>query len=572
MAVKRLGAITPLANTDTTVAIATVTGVASVIATNLSTVPATVTIFVKPVDAGTSVTAYSYLAAELPLEAGQSFETFRFAIEVGDEIVVKSTTATTSFTATSVYETEGRVNVTVAALQPSFPQVGDIWVNSVTDEFSIWNGSDWAYVALAAPQGPVGLEGPTGPTGPQGTQAVNFNLLGTKALVSQLPTFAGSIDDAYYVAETGTIHVWKDFGWADVGPIIGPTGPQAILLNLIGSVATPQDLPVGTVGTSTNEGYYVVSEGTVFVFNGNIWVSVGQVLGPTGPTGPQGPVGPTGPVSANFTIQGVVNSYEDLLEITATAGDAYYVLFLGTGISSNPAGLYVWAGTDWAHIESLIGPQGPTGPTGPQGNLGPTGAASFIPGPTGPIGPTGPTGPAVTGPTGPASTEVGPTGPTGPQGEASTVTGPTGAAGAGITTGPWTDFTVTDGYNFIAGDAISEIRYSQMGTVVHVTGKLNIGFTTVLGAGYAIPLPVAVATGYDDGQVVGVARIGKFGGATWSAIAAIKIVSSTPYLAFFYNSATSGGGAVTSIPTSATQPTSLTGSDYISFAITYESE
>jgi hypothetical protein len=487
MAVRRLAALTPsTANTETVLATADGTYVASVIATNVSDVDAVVTIYVKPFNAGDTATAWSFLGLDIALSAGQSFETFRFAIESGDEIVVKASTISVNFTSTAIYEAEGRSNITVSVIEPTFPNIGDIWLNSVSDVFSIWNGSDWAYVAAATPVGPQGVTGPTGPTGEQGIPAVDFSILGTVSTVEDLPEFGVLLSadaetgtlvyaSAYYVVATASVHVWRDFGWADIGPIIGPTGPQAVNIALIGSVFAVEDLPatVPEVFPLTPvDAYYVSSIGEVYASNGLAWISVGDIVGPTGPSGPIGVTGEKGEPSIAFNLLGSVELLESLPSVGNTLGDAYYVrteLPSEGPVDPNVIlnGLFVWDGDTWISVNYVLGPSGPTGATGDSGLAGPAGASAYevavnlgfegveavwlssLEGPTGPAGAdstvTGPTGAdgtpgGPTGPTGADSTVEGPTGPTGPTGADSNVTGPTGAdstvAGPTGPTGP----------------------------------------------------------------------------------------------------------------------------------------
>jgi len=66
---------------------------ASVIAANKETYPATISIWV--LDPGTS--DIGYLCKDMPLSENNSFETFRFAANPNDEIYVRSSTGQVSF-------------------------------------------------------------------------------------------------------------------------------------------------------------------------------------------------------------------------------------------------------------------------------------------------------------------------------------------------------------------------------------------------------------------------------------------------------------------------------------------
>jgi hypothetical protein len=114
-------------------------------------------------------------------------------------------------------------------------------------------------------------------------------------------------------------------GGGDVGAQ-GPTGPQGVSVILKGAVETALLLP--TSGNTFNDGYIVNTDGDLYVWNGSLWYSVGQIVGPQGPQGEQGPEGPQGvpgPTGADSTVPGPIG----------------------------PTG------------PSVTGPEGPVGPTGP---------------------------------------------------------------------------------------------------------------------------------------------------------------------------------------------------------------
>jgi hypothetical protein len=81
---------------------------ASVVVANTSaqaTPVCKVDIWVQPQNAS-SVAEYAYIASNLTLGVGQSFETFRFALNAGDSVYVKSTIAGTSFSAYGLLQSE----------------------------------------------------------------------------------------------------------------------------------------------------------------------------------------------------------------------------------------------------------------------------------------------------------------------------------------------------------------------------------------------------------------------------------------------------------------------------------
>lgn len=384
MAVKRLGVAAPpvFSGSYTLLGTSDVTAVTSVIITNKGSVAAATTVYVEPVESPGSVSERAYIADNLEVSAGQTFETFRFVVNVGDKIFVGASTSEVSFSATSVYEVSGRSQVAYQETAPGFPEVGDIWVNSLTQSISIYTPAGFETVATAAPIGPTGPEGPTGPLGPTGTtgpQGSGVSVLGSYATIELLeadnPT--ANIGDAYIVSPD--LYIWNDLNqeWVNAGPFVGPIGPTGA---------------TGPTGADS------------------------QVTGPTGETGPTGPAGgPTGPTGPTGAIgidwQGDWDSGTTYTvnQVVAYQGASFIALQETTGDFPEVSPAF------WA----IVADNGATGPTGPTGATGATGADSTVEGPTGPTGPTGATGPEVTGPTG----EAGPTGPTGADGTSVTILG-----------------------------------------------------------------------------------------------------------------------------------------------------
>ena len=271
MPVVRLGSANPLKEVQTNLVTAARGYVVSVIVANKGEVNATSSVAVIP-NGATLASAGIYIIKNISVGAGQSFETFRFAINIGDIVTVLGSSDNLAYYLNGAYENNGNQYVTYNAGPPPFPSIGDIWINSVTNSTSFWNGSVWNTAISLGPTGPqgtpgvtgpqgsvgpIGLTGPTGATGPIGA---GLNILGSFAtyaeLVAAYPT--GSVGDAYII--TGNLWVWSGTQWLNTGNILGPTGPTG---------------PVSTQPST--------------------------VTGPTGPTGPQstvtGPTGPTGPPS-----------------------------------------------------------------------------------------------------------------------------------------------------------------------------------------------------------------------------------------------------------------------------------
>ena len=266
MSMKRLASITPTADTVTQLVQSDVTAVASVMVTNTSSTPAAVTIYVRPFNDLGNADGYSYLAANLPIDVGQTFETFRFAITVGDIVEVSATTSAVNFSINAVFENQGGTQVRYQTTAPAFPQVGDIWVNPDSGQVSAWTGSSWNFIAENAPAGPTGETGPqgiqgiqgeVGPTGPTGSQGVNFNLKGEVADIASLPAVENALNDAYYVISESEVYVYTDaLEFVSVGPVFGPTGPTGP------AGADGVDGTDGTDGTDGDATVYTPAEST----------------------------------------------------------------------------------------------------------------------------------------------------------------------------------------------------------------------------------------------------------------------------------------------------------------------
>jgi hypothetical protein len=268
MPIKRLGVASPAASVTTLLSNVDTAGVASIIVANKGAIDLLATIYIEPFDNIGSPIFRSYIVNNLSVGVGQSFETFRVPVAVGDLIYVISSTPDASFSANLVYEQVGRTNIVYQSTQPGFASVGDIWIDSTDQSVSFYTGTAFNTIATVAPTGPTGPAGATGAasqvTGPTGPQGSGINILGSYATYNLLvaDTPVGNIGDGYLVGSD--LYIWSDLNqeWTLSGPIVGPTG------------ATGATGPIGPNG-------------------------VGGSVGPTGPTGPSGgPTGPTGPTGA----------------------------------------------------------------------------------------------------------------------------------------------------------------------------------------------------------------------------------------------------------------------------------
>jgi len=203
MPIARLAIANPSANTESTLYTSNGSYVASVITANKGSNPVLVDIFVIP--AGETIATAGYIVKNISISGGQSFETFKFALSSGDSIKVLANTAFASFSVTGLSESVGRQLVVYQATAPSQPQIGDIWINSVTQTTSFWNGSTFNTSVSTGPTGPTGATGTagtngstgaTGPTGPSGGPTGPTGATGTNGL---------TIVDTFNVVNSGTV-------------------------------------------------------------------------------------------------------------------------------------------------------------------------------------------------------------------------------------------------------------------------------------------------------------------------------------------------------------------------------
>jgi hypothetical protein len=372
MAIVRLGAFTPAANSNYILYNVSTSYLVSVIASNTLTSSTTATkvdIWVVP-QGVSQASGYAYITSSLEVGIGQSFETFKFGVNAGDTVFVKSTTAGTSFVIQGMDQNnEYSINNVPITFTNKiirgndnivYPAIGTTAQRPSAAETGYWRyNTDLNYIEFKTPTGWAAAAGAPGATGPAGSPGQGLLIKGSYANLTALQTAypTGTIGDAYTVGND--LYIWSSSNWQNVGPVIGPTGPTG---------------PSG---------------------------------GPTGPTGAQGIPGTAG--------AGILFGASDPTSSTGIDGQFYINTTTNTFFGPRASG-------SWPTGVLIVGPTGPTGAsiTGPTGPTGPSG------------GPTGPTGaPGETGPTGAPGTPGGPTGPTGPTGTTG-ATGPTGATGLSI--------------------------------------------------------------------------------------------------------------------------------------------
>jgi hypothetical protein len=404
MPIVRLGAANTAAATDTILATFTGEHLVSVIAANTSiatTSAVKVNIWIRPLVYNSDADKI-YIAENLLIGAGQSFETFRFAVNAGDIVYVRATTSEVSFSCNGIPQNDavspanltqtftnktirGNVNVLYpdfgsTAQRPTTVETGYLRYNTDFNKLEIKTPTGWDITGsvsdlvgpqgpqgLIGPTGPIGLAGPTGPRGQTGEQGTPVNLLGGVPTFADLPFSSPNVGDGYVVLETEDLYFWDSNAWVNVGNIQGPTGPTgaqgptgpqgitAVPFNLIGTVQTELELPL--LGNFSLDAYVVefpedfggATGPSVFFWNGTQWNNAGKVNGPTGPQGATGPEG-------NFTTSATVPT-------SPITGEVWF--------NTTSGKTYIYYDSAWVELlPNLAGPQGPQGLIGPTGATG----------------------------------------------------------------------------------------------------------------------------------------------------------------------------------------------------------
>ena len=202
MAITRLGVANPAANTPVSIYAVSYATLASVVVSNKSTstnVLPEVDIYVVPAGASQE-SQYAYIVKNLEIQAGQSFETFKFALNSSDALYVRSTTADVSFSVNGLIQADnynpgdypivfsnktisGNLNTITleknsTAARPANAPSGYLRFNTELDRLEVktnagnWEvlGTGFGATGATGPTGPSG--GATGPTGAAGAQGI----------------------------------------------------------------------------------------------------------------------------------------------------------------------------------------------------------------------------------------------------------------------------------------------------------------------------------------------------------------------------------------------------------------
>jgi hypothetical protein len=170
--IQRLGLSNPAANEDVVLYSSTDYYLVSVVVANkaVNATPLTkVNIWVVPSNA-TVPAQYAYIASNLTVGVGQAFETFRFAINNGDTVYVRSTLALTSFSINGVPQEDSALPVNLAqtftnkvirgdnntiylesgttAQRSASAEVGYVRFNTETDRLEVFTSTGWRTIGV----------------------------------------------------------------------------------------------------------------------------------------------------------------------------------------------------------------------------------------------------------------------------------------------------------------------------------------------------------------------------------------------------------------------------------------
>ena len=105
MAISRLATSNPASNTDILLYTGARTILTSVIATNKSSDPATIRVWVVPLDQDAVAANHVFISYNVSISGNDSLETFRFPVLTGDKVYVRASTGDISFMLSGIDDT-----------------------------------------------------------------------------------------------------------------------------------------------------------------------------------------------------------------------------------------------------------------------------------------------------------------------------------------------------------------------------------------------------------------------------------------------------------------------------------
>ena len=264
MAIVRLALANPAANTNTLLHTAERNSLVSVIATNKSSVsPSTIRIWIVPTGA-TTESQYAYQAYDTIVPENNSLETFRFPLESGDRIYVRSSTTDISFSLNGIHDSSGNYNkVFVQDTLPTATSIGDVWVSELLGYVKFWDGTTW----INAVPGSAGYAQTTQPSFPEEGQLwIDLDGVPTTEPGYANVIYSPSEPTGLDVTDTGTIWIDSDtneyFVW-DGTDFILTTAPSSSYQS-----TAPSSPQTGQIWVDSDDGL-------VYVWSGSAWEEVG---------------------------------------------------------------------------------------------------------------------------------------------------------------------------------------------------------------------------------------------------------------------------------------------------------
>ncbi len=105
MSISRLATSNPASNTDILLYTGSRTILTSVIATNKSSDPATIRVWVVPLDQDAVAANHVFISYNVSISGNDSLETFRFPVLTGDKVYVRASTGDISFMLSGIDDT-----------------------------------------------------------------------------------------------------------------------------------------------------------------------------------------------------------------------------------------------------------------------------------------------------------------------------------------------------------------------------------------------------------------------------------------------------------------------------------
>ena len=357
MAIQRLAAARPEANVASGMYTFSDSYLVSVIATNISasaTPIPRVAIYIVPSGASTEG-SYVYLAQNLDLAYGSSYETFRFAVNPGDGVFVRTSQANVSFSLYGLLQDDAigqgdlaltftnkvirgvdntlYLDIGATADRREDAETGYVRFNTEYGALEVLTGTEWELVGTGTgdgatgPTGPTGATGDVGPTGPAGADSTVTGPTGPTG-PSGGPT-----------GPTGAT---------------GPTGPGGGAIDVANTTnATTYvglyEAATGTIGGKTNSGIvYNASTGTLTVTA----VETDSINAPSSLTGTYSLTSPTtitlDPVDEIINDAPMKLVSKTVLELSTLVSSAGSIVYC-TDETGGPV-LAFYDGTDWRRV------------------------------------------------------------------------------------------------------------------------------------------------------------------------------------------------------------------------------